>query len=197
MVNAGGLVAQSGFPAPTFVTPAIVMTHEAVPAVIVPAETLIVEGEASETVAAQPVPDTVAEAPTVRRRPLGNVSINANPDCAGLPVALVRRKVSAVLPPNEIVDAAKLLVSVGAVVLMGPTVTRTVFDPTLCADAPTICVLVAVFEITVPGGGIAADAIAVLTSAAPNKASSRNLENSRKNARCLASDWCMEYIKRL
>ena len=97
------------------------MTQDATPALIVPAEMLIEEGPTSDTEAAQPAPDTVAVAPAVSRRPAGSVSTKAIPDCAGLPAALVSRKRSAVLPPDAIDGAAKLLVSVASGVA-GPTV---------------------------------------------------------------------------
>ena len=144
-----------------------VTTHDAVPALIVAADTLMVEGAASTTFAAQPAPDTVAVAPAVRRRPLGRVSTNAIPDCAGLPVALVIRKRIAVLPPREIADAAKLLVSDGCDKVAGPTVVCTVLVDALCNVAPTCWVLVAVFGIIVPAAGIAACASVAPASKTP------------------------------
>ena len=185
LVNAAGLAVQSGLPGPVLVTPLMVMTQDAVPAFIVMADTLIAEGAVSATVAAQPVPDTVAVAPTVRRRPLGRVSTNAKPDCAGLPVVLVTRKLSAVLPPTEIVEAAKLLVSDGCVRDAEPTVVCTVLVDAVCREAPTCCVLVAVFGIIVPAGGIAACTSVAPASKAPCSASMHNsLDERRLNARC-------------
>ena len=166
-MNAAGLVAQSGLPNPVLVTPLIVTAHDAVPALIVTADTLMEVGAASTTLAAQPAPDTVAAALAVRRRPLGRVSTNAIPDCAGLPVALVIRKLSAVLPPAEIAEAAKLLVSEGCDKLVGPTVVCTVLVDALCKVAPTCWVLVAVFGIAVPAGGIAACASVAPASKTP------------------------------
>ena len=113
-VNAGGLVEQSTLTATLLVTPLIVMSHVAVPALILPAVMLIVAGAARDTVAEQPAPVTVAVAPGTRRKPEGSVSVNAIPDCRGLPDELVRRKLSGVTPPSKIDALAKLFVSVGA-----------------------------------------------------------------------------------
>ena len=113
LVKAAGLVAQSAFTAPVFVMPLTAMSQVAVPKAMVPAATLIVEGAVRITVAVQPLPDTVAVAPVVNRKPAGKVSTNARPACAGLPTAFVRRKLSGVLVP-EVMDApAKFFVSVG------------------------------------------------------------------------------------
>jgi hypothetical protein len=78
-----------------------------------PAETLIVEGAVSVIVATQPVPATIALAPVVKRKPEGKVSVNAMPDCIGLPAVLVKRKFSGVTPPARIEPLAKLFVRVG------------------------------------------------------------------------------------
>jgi hypothetical protein len=114
LVNAAGFVAQSVFAAAVLVTPLMVMSHVAAPALIVPAATFIVDGASSVTVAEQPVPLTVAEAPVVNRKPEGRVSTNAMPDCGGLPVALVSRKFRGATPPARIELVAKLFVNVGA-----------------------------------------------------------------------------------
>ena len=89
------------------------MSQVAVPEVIVPAVTLIVDGAVSVTVAVQPTLVTVAVAPVVNRKPLGSVSVNAIPVCAGFPVVLVTRKLSGVLAPAAIEVLEKFLVSVG------------------------------------------------------------------------------------
>jgi hypothetical protein len=90
------------------------MSHVAVPKFMEPAETLMVAGGLNVTVAAQPVPEIVALAPDTNLRPDGSVSINAIPDCSGLPVEFVKRKFSRTDPPLAMDGAAKLLVSVGA-----------------------------------------------------------------------------------
>ena len=89
------------------------MSQVAVPKLIVPAVTLIVDGAVRVTVAVQPTPVTVAFAPVVKRKPVGSVSVNAIPACAGFPVALVTRKLSGVLAPATIEVLEKFLVSVG------------------------------------------------------------------------------------
>ena len=113
LVKAAGFVAQSAFVALVFVMPLTAMSQVTVPKAMVPAATLIVDGAVRVTVAVQPTPDTVAVAPVVKRKPVGRVSTNAMPACAGLPAAFVRRKLSGVLVP-EVMDApAKFFVSVG------------------------------------------------------------------------------------
>lgn len=114
LVNAALFVAQLGLAAAALVTPLTTISQLAVPAIIVPAVTLMVEGAVKVTVAAQPVPVTVAVAPVVNRRPDGSVSTNAIPVCAGLPVAFVSRKFKGVLVPAGIAAAPKVLVRVGA-----------------------------------------------------------------------------------
>ena len=89
-----------------------------------PAVTLIVEGAVSVTVAAQPVPETIAVAPDVKRRPEGSVSTKAMPDCTGLPVEFVKRKLSGVTAPARMDLLAKLFVSVGAAGAGGGVITR-------------------------------------------------------------------------
>ncbi len=71
------------------VTPEMVIKQVAVPALIDPPDTAIVDGAVSTTEAAQPAPVTVDVAPVLKRNPLGKVSINAIPACAGLPAELL------------------------------------------------------------------------------------------------------------
>jgi hypothetical protein len=97
------------------------MSQLADPAFIVAAVTLMVDGALNATLAAHPAPTTVAVAPAVKRNPDGRLSVNAMPDCAGLPTVFVNRKLSSVLPPMAMLDAAKLLVNVGG---NAPVVTR-------------------------------------------------------------------------
>jgi hypothetical protein len=121
-VNAAGFAEQSAFAAPTLVMPLIAMSQVAEPAFIVAAATLMVDGGVKDTVAAHPAPVTVAKAPSVKRSPDGSVSVKAIPVCAGLPGELVSRKLRGVLLPNAMVEAPKLLVSVGTAPV-APTVT--------------------------------------------------------------------------
>lgn len=159
-VNAGGLVAQSALAAATFVIPFTAISQVAVPAFMVADVTLIVDGAVSVTVAAHPMPTTVAVAPGVRRNPDGRVSTKMMPACAGLPAELVRRKLSGVLLPTGIDDETKLLVNCGNTETTPPTVTATELVTNDCGINPTNCVEDAVLEITVPAGGICAMAAA-------------------------------------
>ena len=124
LVNAAGLVAQSVFAAAVLVTPLTEISQVAVPTLMVPVATLIVDGAVSVTVAVQPVPLTVAVAPAVKRKPDGSVSIKAMPVCAGLPVELVKRKLRGVTAPARMDPLAKLFVSVGAAGAGGGVMTR-------------------------------------------------------------------------
>ena len=104
---------QSALVVAVLVMPLTAMSQVAVPKAILPAVTLIVDGAVRVTVAVQPTPVTVAVAPVVNRKPVGSVSVNAIPVCAGFPVALVTRKLSGVLAPAAIEVLEKFLVSVG------------------------------------------------------------------------------------
>ena len=89
-VNAAGLLPQSEFRefGPLLVIPVTVIRHVTDPAFIVAPDTLMVDGATNETVAVQPAPETDDVAPALKRNPLGMVSTNAMPDCAGLPATL-------------------------------------------------------------------------------------------------------------
>jgi len=156
-VNAAGLVEQSLLEAKVLVIPITAMSQLAVPVFIAPAETLMVEGTVSVTVAEQPGPLTVAVAPGAKRKPEGRVSTKAMPVWTGLPVAFVRRKVSAVLPPLGMAAKAKLFVSVDRTT--EPTATVTVFVEEACVTTPICCELLAVLAMVEPGGATAAPAI--------------------------------------
>ena len=140
-VNAAGLVEQSALVATLLVMLLMAIAQETVPAVMLPADTLMTFGCTSETVAAQPAPVTLAVAPSGNRNPTGNVSVNETPLCTGLPTAFVIKKLSAVLDPAMMLAAAKLLVSVTG----PPTIAATEFEFVVCNTAPTCCELAAVF----------------------------------------------------
>ena len=123
-VNAAGLVEQSTLAAAVLVIPLTAISQLAVPTLIAPAETLMVEGAVNVTVAEQPVPVTVAVAPVVKRKPDGKVSTKAMPLCTGLPVAFVNRKLRDVLAPERIAAAPKVLVNVGGSVAGGGVTTK-------------------------------------------------------------------------
>ena len=93
---------------------------------MVTALTLIVEGAVRVTVAVQPIPDTVAVAPAVKRKPAGRVSTNARPIWGGLPATLVRRKLSGVLVPAVMAALEKRLLSVGRIGTMAVNMLGTV-----------------------------------------------------------------------
>lgn len=158
LVNAAGLLAQSGFNAagPLLVTPEIVIRQVADPAPIVAPEMLMVDGAVKITVAAQPAPDTDDVAPTLSRKLAGSVSTNAMPDCAGLPAELANWKTRLATPPGTIDGAEKFLLKTGNGAGTPPTITATLFVVAICGNAPTCWLLAAVLEINVPGGGITA-----------------------------------------
>ena len=124
LVNAAGLAAQLALAAAAFVTPLTSMSQVAVPPLMVPAVTLIVEGAVSVTVAAQPDPVTLAVAPVDKRKPDGSVSTKEIADCTGLPVELVSRNLSGATPPTRIEAAPKVFVNVGGCIVGGGVTTR-------------------------------------------------------------------------
>lgn len=73
-----------------------------------------------------------------------------------MPAEFVNRKLRAVLAPIRMDGAAKLLVKTGRVNAPAATTAETVLLVDDCGTAPTSCVLVMVFAMTVPGGGICA-----------------------------------------
>lgn len=79
LVKAAGFVAQLALAAAALVTPLTSMSQMAVPALMLPAVTRIVDGAVSVTVAVQPVPVTFTVAPVERRKPDGSVSVKVIP----------------------------------------------------------------------------------------------------------------------
>ncbi|MBL0125561.1 MAG: hypothetical protein IPP88_23845 [Betaproteobacteria bacterium] len=82
LVKAAGLLEQSLFKSAglLLVTPLMAIRQLAVPTLIAPPDTPIVDGAVSTTDAAQPAPVTDDVAPVVNRKPAGSVSMNAIPD---------------------------------------------------------------------------------------------------------------------
>jgi hypothetical protein len=128
-VNAAGLAAQFAFVCPArFVTPLTVTVHEAVPALIVTAESAIVSGVPCVTTLepAHPAPKVTVGAADVNLRLAGRLSVNAIPERAGFVPVFVSVNTSVVAAVSLIAAAANPFVSVGV-----PAVTTRHASPAL------------------------------------------------------------------
>ena len=156
-VNAAGLPAQLALVCDgVLVTPLTMMSQTWMPAAMLAFDTLIVDGCANVTVAAQPG-DCVTVGAAVKRKPVGNVSVKAMPACAGEPTVLNRLNLMVALSPELMDSGVNDFRSVGEPAA-APTVAVTALLVVFC-DKPPICWLLdAMLLSTVPEGGGAAGA---------------------------------------
>jgi len=115
-VNDAGLAAQFALVCDArFVTPLTVIVHEAVPALIVTADSAIVSGVPCVTTLepAHPAPKLTVGAAEVKRRLAGRLSVKAIPERAGFVPVFVSVKMSVVEAVSLIAAAANAFVRVG------------------------------------------------------------------------------------
>jgi hypothetical protein len=116
LVNAAGFAAHDALVCPVrFVTPLTVIVQEAVPALIVTAESAIVSGVPCVTTLepAHPAPKVTVGVPDVNFRLDGRLSVNAIADWAGLVPLLASVKTSVVVPPSPMAPIPNALATVG------------------------------------------------------------------------------------